>query len=560
MSDPQPSPLHTRGGATFGAPQQDSGSPDSSRSSPSGRGRGGGRLRAASSGGRAESAETQGLRASGNTEDSPLRTEQRALASEQGAAASSAAVSDTAAAATANRWASGPPSSGGRGFTGHTRPEAGNAEVDDAVGFPQQQQQQQQHADATPAGTSEGAGYPPHIRDALKAVEGQPLAVRAAVLEALLIAECARPRTPAPAQDSQGPSTTTPPPSQSSKPRDKLHRPIQGLVDKAVDDSMSARKLLANAKRLKEGWTDIVTKSSELYEADRVLKFVLPAEQDDIKPVRVPRPLSNLMKGEGCGFKLTGDEVHLTSDRGKELQGLIDDEFRKAALASLKHVLDFKIFEVEQHTATLDSMATKLRHSVDALFTGTEIAADVRTARTDAALKAFEVNAAEKLETAEVSRRNAEISKEKEAKRMNDAELEAREIRNGQTFAANVSQKTTEIVTLNRAESEKLLLETIAAVQAGDAREARVIFDEKNKAARDAAQAAAANESDKDKLKRLRAEQKASADALAAFEKERQGNGNRRQKSVPTGSKDKPQKVKKGKGKGQGKARSGDKN
>eukprot|EP01044_Picomonas_judraskeda_P010748 COSAG03_NODE_1408_length_4138_cov_4.868779_4_plen_257_part_00 len=179
-------------------------------------------------------------------------------------------------------------------------------------------------------------------------------------------------------------------------------------------------------------------------------------------PVRVPRPLSNLMKGEGCGFKLTGDEVHLTSDRGKELQGLIDDEFRKAALASLKHVLDFKIFEVEQHTATLDSMATKLRHSVDALFTGTEIAADVRTARTDAALKAFEVNAAEKLETAEVSRRNAEISKEKEAKRMNDAELEAREIRNGQTFAANVSQKTTEIVTLNRAESEKLLLETIA--------------------------------------------------------------------------------------------------
>ena len=165
-------------------------------------------------------------------------------------------------------------------------------------------------------------------------------------------------------------------------------------------------------------------KSSELYEADRVLKFVLPAEQDDIKPVRVPRPLSNLMKGEGCGFKLTGDEVHLTSDRGKELQGLIDDEFRKAALASLKHALDFKIFEVEQHTATLDSMATKLRHSVDALFTGTEIAADVRTARTDAALKAFEVNAAEKLETAEVSRRNAEISKEKEAKRMNDAELE----------------------------------------------------------------------------------------------------------------------------------------
>eukprot|EP01044_Picomonas_judraskeda_P020127 COSAG03_NODE_4401_length_1565_cov_1.227149_3_plen_44_part_00 len=36
---------------------------------------------------------------------------------------------------------------------------------------------------------------------------------------------------------------------------------------------------------------------------------------------------------------------------------------------------------------------------------------------------------------------------------------------------------------------------------------------EKNKAARDAAQAAAANESDKDKLKRLRAEQKASADS-----------------------------------------------
>ena len=76
----------------------------------------------------------------------------------------------------------------------------------------------------------------------------------------------------------------------------------------------------------------------------------LLAEQDDTKPVRVPRPLSNLMNGGGVGFTLTGgpppgslkceylsrDENHLNSERGKELQGKIDDEFRKAALHSLQ--------------------------------------------------------------------------------------------------------------------------------------------------------------------------------------------------------------------------------
>ena len=59
---------------------------------------------------------------------------------------------------------------------------------------------------------------------------------------------------------------------------------------------------------------------------------------------------------------------------------------------------------------------------------------------------------------------------------MNKAELEARSVRNGETFVANVSAKANEIVALNRAESENLLLETLAAVTEGDERPVKVIF------------------------------------------------------------------------------------
>ena len=63
--------------------------------------------------------------------------------------------------------------------------------------------------------------------------------------------------------------------------------------------------------------------------------------------VRVPKPLSNLMK-EGAGFKLSGPKELLESGRAVEIQKSIDTESRAVAAKALGHVLDFNIGTAER--------------------------------------------------------------------------------------------------------------------------------------------------------------------------------------------------------------------
>ena len=259
---------------------------------------------------------------------------------------------------------------------------------------------------------------------------------------------------------------------------------------------------------------------------------MLPDEDPD-SAVRVPKPLANLMK-ERAGFKLTGSKDLLESERAVEIQKSIDDEFREVAVKVLSLVHDFKEYECEQHEQSISGSEAALKTQVTELYESTEISTEVRDERVAAAIEKFQKLAEKRLEEHENERREKEIAKAQKKRELNKAELEARSVRSGETFVANVSAKATEIVALNRAESEAIMLETLSAVSAGDGRSAKDIFAEKRSAAETAATNRAAAESDDDKLKRLRAEQQASAEALACFEKERGSkNGNPGQKSLP---------------------------
>jgi hypothetical protein len=525
MSDNQlMSPQHTRSGRHFDAASSDD--PSSDAASRGGRGRGtAGRLLAASSGGRASGQSSARFPRAADTQD-------------QGHAAAAAAQGHEAQAAEAA--AAAPPA-----VARDSAASAGAAaDAPAAAGAP------------APAGATV-AVLPTHLRDALAAVQDKSPDVRAAVLEALLVAEASRPVAQQQEQQQQRQQPRAASDRNSSPPTpdkiSQLTKPVQECVSKAVEETLSVRRSLAHAKRLKEGWRAIVDKSNAMHDSERTWKFVLPDEDPD-SAVRVPKPLANLMK-ERAGFKLTGSKDLLESERAVEIQKSIDDEFREVAVKVLSLVHDFKEYECEQHEQSISGSEAALRAQVTELYESTEISTEVRDERVAAAIEKFQKLAEKRLEEHENERREKEIAKAQKKRELNKAELEARSVRSGETFVANVSAKATEIVALNRAESEAIMLETLSAVSAGDGRSAKDIFAEKRSAAETAAANRTAAESDDDKLKRLRAEQQASAEALACFEKERGSkNGNPGQKSLPRekGQNAKKKSGKKAKAKGGG--------
>ena len=115
-----------------------------------------------------------------------------------------------------------------------------------------------------------------------------------------------------------------------------------------------------------------------------IWKFPTVSEDDS---VRLPKPLSNLMKGGGVGFKLTGADDFLQSERGIELQKQIDDEYRELAVKVLGHVRDFKTHERLQLQSLLTNSEASLTAQVKELYETTEVSAAVRTERVAAALE-----------------------------------------------------------------------------------------------------------------------------------------------------------------------------
>ena len=87
------------------------------------------------------------------------------------------------------------------------------------------------------------------------------------------------------------------------------------------------------------------------------------------------------------GFKLTGADDFLQSERGIELQKQIDDEYRELAVKVLGHVRDFKTHERLQLQSLLTNSEASLTAQVKELYETTEVSAAVRTERVAAALE-----------------------------------------------------------------------------------------------------------------------------------------------------------------------------
>lgn len=541
MSNPLVSPQHTRNGRQFGAAADDSASPAAAATSRGrGRGMGAPRLRAASSG------------AQGRRGPSTAAVSQRAVdAQDQEATLADCETQlDEAAQLPATGVDATQPSLDGDALH----------DDDDAASQVLPAGAAEQASPAASSAASANSSLPEHLRTALAAVADKSAEVRAAVLEALLISEAAKPatlpETDASATSSGQSQSNSDGSSNRSDPRrstptqtiSQLTKPVQDCVSKAVEESLSVRRSLVHAKRLEEGWTNIINQCETTHAEDGVWKFPSPSEEDD--SVRIPKPLSNLMKGGGVGFKLTGAAKFLESERGAELQKLIDDDYRELAVKVLKHVRDFKTYECAELQRSLSGSEATLKAEVKDLFETTAVSAAVRQQRVAAALKQFKTDAAKRLEELENERRKKEIEKAAKKKELNKAELEARSVRSGTTFVDQVSAKAQEIVAVSRAKSEAVIVETLNAVQQGDDRPAVEIFKEKAAAADAAAKNSEAAESDNDKLARLRAEQQASAEALSNFEKEKAAkNGNSSRKSSSRGKGQNAKKKSKSKGK-----------
>ena len=381
MSDQLLSPQHTRRGAQFGAAAADSVSSAATATSQGrGRGVGASRLRAASSsnrGGRGLSAAAAGF------SPAPVDEQNHATIVDGGSPRNDAHADDTQVACSPGTRADD---------------SFGDSSTAAAAGATSSQQDVPAVGDqALPAAQATGVeafALPAHLRSALAAVQDKPAEVRAAVLEALLIAEAAKPAETSAASGEQlsrssgssnnrSNSNSDRNDSNSSPPIptiSKLTQPVQDCVDQAVQDSLSARRSLAHAKRLEEGWTAAFTASKALHDSDGVWKLSDPEGSDDKDSVRIPKPLSNLMKGGGVGFKLTGADKFVQSERGVELQKLIDDEYREVAVKVLGHVRDFKTYEREQLESTLSNSEASLKAQVKELYETTEVSAAVRNA------------------------------------------------------------------------------------------------------------------------------------------------------------------------------------